>query len=197
MPNRPSFVEMERGDFPFRLQTGLSRVSGGSLKWLMKELEDQGLDVAYQSILRYARGDRQPPLDFVEATARALGVDAGWLAFGLGSEAHGMDALVLDERRLEIHQVLEKVAPRYADLPSHVADTILKAVDLFGMREGTPHDAVLVAEYLGAGVEAAGLKAGGPIASYDPHAMDRFVTLALSALAVLRMAPREDVKPIP
>ena len=193
MPNRKSFVEMERGDFPFRLQSALERVSGGSLKWLMQELRDQGMDVAYQSILRYARGDRQPPLDFVEASARALGVDAGWLAFGLGSEAHGMDALVLDERRLEIHQVLEKVAPRYSELPSHVADTILKAVDLFGMREGTPRDAVLVAEYLNAGVKAAGLKGGGPIADYDPHSMDRYVTLALSALAVLRMTPQEDV----
>jgi len=193
MPNRPSFMEMERGDFPFRLQLGLNRVAGGSLKWLMKELEDQGMEVAYQSILRYARGDRNPPLDFVEGVARALGVDAGWLAFGLGSEAHGMDALVLDERRLEIHQVLEKVTPRYAELPSHVADTILKAVDLFGMREGTPRDAVLVAEYLAAGVEAAGLKGGGPISGYDPHAMDRYVTLALSALAVLRMTPQADV----
>jgi hypothetical protein len=190
MPFRShKFNEEARGDFPYRLHIALERVAGGSLKWLRIELRNRGMDVAYQSILRYARGDRQAPLDFVEMCAKVLGVDAGWLAFGLGSQPHGLDALVLDERRLEIHRTLKKVAPRYQELPSNVADTLLKAVDLFGIREGTPNDAKLVAEYLQSGVKAAGMEECEP-ADFDPHSFDRFVTLATSALAVLRMAPR-------
>lgn len=75
----------------YELRTGVDLTQAGLAERIAQEPAMGGETLTQGAISRWYRG-AVPPLDTIEAIAAALGVRAGWLAFGEGAAAAPVEA---------------------------------------------------------------------------------------------------------
>lgn len=116
--------------------------TGGRLAWALERMPPEGKSkgigllisriegttgATYPSIGGYLKDRVTPPIEFIAAAAKALGVRAEWLAFGIGEPTDLLESKrrrAEDNERLKRHADtiarIERVFPEFSELPGYV-----------------------------------------------------------------------------